>query len=1377
MSEYSSRATDDREVLPHGEFDHDGRLKIVIAGLDQNIRSHAIEAANDRINEKIGSGSGGFGRFLKGIWHTDLSEVKAGVKDVRGNLKGDLKTLGRGLRYGSLGREFYLAKYTQEAEHEIIDEGNLLQHEGMSAEDYRIATTLRFAHEYDEMIHDGENRHNVIDQNEDGSVNPEGSQLKEKIFELIGDYSAGKFSSDDDFHEAKKRMITELVKKGLTEDHIGEGLLYTDNLLQIAQNVKAMVTHREAMGEDVDINDIFANADIVLGNAKLGARTELELGHVERITKKLEGKTFLNDSTLTTAVSVGYSVLDWAAKKVVSTAGRFLVIGAGSGVLASLREKRVLKEERVQHTRNVAVGGSTENLTGRREALEQARYESKTAVELTSQIGDLYSDEGELQIPDRSSFDDALAALAEAEARIGLSDRMKIDLVSFSSVGDVEKERVNLDLALAKAKCDVRRFISSAADDELSNYGISPSDIPDIRSGTIDGLDFVLDQRIDASEGLLLNGSEDYEGIKQKDRIYRKLRAKRMAGAFVKGTLLGMAIGVTAQEAMAFAYDGQQGYIESMVGIKDHDATRQTMLEGFFHEPGQSFEMSGQLGHPVELGKYTKLNLPEEFHTTQTGNSLTINGPEGMHLSGVTLTADGHLTPDATTRLQGAGFNIAHSGGVATEVGTPKPVDVNAHQLVEHHKGLSTKVKRDFWYDDGTPKTANGSELGLQDVKMDHNGNYVVSISGMDQHATTSSNGSAINWKDAAAKGHIQVAISASEGTQAEVFMIKVDAHGNALIPKGNFESKFFSHSDGKAEFNGKYLEAVEVAGKDHNGITHIRPLATEIGTGKDTFKDSITPKPTHHNTTAYTLHYTPPLKDMKVSVPPVIPIYSRNGIGTVERAQKRTDTVPVPGGYGMYGETSGSGYGEMSPEEMHKVWEQERSPRLKNDPDHVLNVQEELTWYFDEREGNMDSGYVQELDRRIADDATLDSIGSDIELIVNIPVAAAYEKDNIYHTLSLYAKQDDESLSKTRIVLSLNWKEGSNVADVEATRAEIMRAKHDFPSLNIATFDEIWSQDFVASRNGKIYGRVVKSLYDTSMRAVEKANKRNLAKADPLIVTNDADAADISKNYLAQLIKAKADFPEADVFSAKIHWGTESFKDYPGFGIVSSFLSLVEDRYRDSYRNKPGGGSWGANSAFRTSALAATGGANGNRGEGVDGEMGRRIYRARINHTRVGRRRSLEPVTGAWIDTAPERQLEAYKKNVLLTDSWADFSAGGYQPRPDLAVGSDKEDVSTDFDQIKSRIEHQIGGMLSSNWDIGGRDEELIEAALENIFFKPDGKKLWNIRGTGDNMSFKFTSDGDVELKAVLGTIHESVKEGLSMLDEVYDSSRAAGA
>lgn len=1351
MAEHSTHPSSDREAMPHGLYEHDGRLKIVIAGLDQNVRAQAVEAANARLNEELGEG-GFTKKVLKGIWK------------------------------GNVAREYYLAKYTSDAETQIREHENLLQHEGLSAEQYQTATTLRFAHEYDDMLHQGEKRHAVLDQNEDGSHNTEGYALKQQIFRLVEGYAAGKFATEEDFHEEKKRLITESVKQGLTKDHIGEGLLYTDNLLQIAQNVKAMVDYRVATGESGNIDEILSNTDIVLGDARLGARTEAELSPTERIMKKLEGKAFVSETTMVTAVSAVYSVGSWATKTAIGAAGRAVALGLGSGVTAALREKRMLKEERAQHAREMALGkGDPEKLSGRREALEDARYETKSAREMTEQIGLMYAPEGDFKVTDKATFNEAVGMLAESQARIRVSDKRNIDLISYSEVGAVEKERFELDLALAKAKCDLRSFMESATDDELKALGIAPGDIPHLRSGDQDILDFVLTPQIDAVEGMLVEGSDDYEGIAQKDRIYAKVRAGRMGKAFLKGTVLGMFIGTAAQEAAAAALDSQQGFAESALGHTDATPDHNTALEGLFGDSHSAPISMETVAHSEQLGEYSKLNLPEGFQAEQNGNMLSVSGPDGLVVDDLRLTADGQLSSEALGKLNEAGFHMTQDTAIVSEK-VPQQVEVNPNQLVENHADETTKVTRDFWYDNGTASEANGGELSLHPPTVGEDGGFVYHVD-MENASTTSSGSDTIDWQEKAANGDIKMALSASDGTQTEVFMVDVDANGNAIIPEGSPAAALFSGEGDTVTFNGKYAELVEVAGKDDAGVTHIRPLATDTGRGADSFTDTIISREPHGATT-YTAEFTQPatapVDTPDTLVPPVVPIYSRRGL---ERLSRESRPVTPPSSASERN-TSPDAYSGYASRERLREWIESRSPRLKADPEAKLDAGEELKWYF----GRQDSAYVSELRRRNGESAYLDRLSGDTELMVNIPVAGAYEKDNIYRTLSLYSSQDLESLGKTQFVLSVNWKEGANIDDVNATIAEIERAKADFPQLNISYFREEWSKDFVSERSGAIYGTVIKSLYDTSLWSVNEANARGV-DVDPLIVTNDADAKAISKNYLAQLIQSRERTPKADVLMGKIHWGTDSFKDYPGFGVVSSFFVLLEDRVRDM-KGDVSPASWGPNSAFKVSAVAAVGGVNDGMGAGADSELGKRIMAAR----RPLSAESLasdpyggisltgsagfvaETARGAWVDSSPERLLQLYKENTHpITHAWTTFNSGGYTPRPDLAAGV-AEDIDRDFDTIKARIEYQMSGMLSSGWTIMD-DPEVVNAALENLFFVPSGQQVWTITGDRYNRQLKFTPEGEKELHTTLAAIHDSVKEGLEMIDEVYAKERAASA
>lgn len=1181
MAEYSPQLTlPNRETAPHSEFDHEGQLKIVIAGLDQNVRTQAIEAANDRLNEELGEG-GFTKKLLKGIWK------------------------------GNVAREFYLTKYTQQAEKQIFEHENLLHHHDVSAEEYQTATTMRFAHEYDELIHEeaGERRQKILDQNEDGSVNEEGYELKQHIFRLIEDYAAGNFSTDADFQEAKKRMMTEMVERGLTKDHIGEGLLYTDNLLQIAQNVKAKIEHRQAMGEEGGIDDILGKTDLILGEAKLGARTGVELTKTERIMKKLEGKTFLNDSVVATAASITYSVASWATTTAAGAAGGLVAVAGAAGGWAALREKRMLKEERAQHARDMAVGvSSAEDLKGRRKALEETRYETKTAQELMGGLGALYSNEGELQISGKDEFESVLQTVAEIQARIELSDEKSVDLISFSQVGEVEKERFDLDLTLAKAKCDLRALLESADDDTLVSLGIARDDIPGLRNGErdIDILDFVLMPRVEGIEGVvpgektrLLEGEEGYEGIAQKDRIYRKLRNKRMMNAALKGTALSLVIGVQFQEAIALADNGQQGAIEAMFGVHDSDAARETLMQGLIaHDT--PIEVSGDYSS-VELEDGTKFMLPEEFSLEVSDQGQAIIGPDGMRVEGINLSEGGVLSEESELALRQAGFDLGSTETYFTSTEVLKEEVVSAEMFVDNHQDITTDVTRDFWYDNGTTNIYEGSELGLQYPTVDGDGNVVLSISNMDSSAT-SSTGAEMSWREAAADGDLQIAVSASEGTQSEVFMVAIDENGQATIPQDSPVASMFSVHEGHVNFDGKFTEVVEVAGVDDEGVTHIRPLATDVGEGLRTFTDTIaTKEPEAHN--IYTLEYTPQ-KETLISIPPVLPWYPRRGIGRLVRSRgELIEEVGEPQLATSITPDYLSSYFNATPEQLEE-YRSRMSPRLRegDNPDIELNEREELEWYWGQLDGDQ-----QEVTTRHAE--TIGSVGENVDIAVAIPVAGHQEMDTIYNTLSAYL---DQTMDRDRyeIVLYVNHPEtdqNGNPTYAEETLAEIQRFQNDYPGMNVKViYDKL-------TRDKANISYIRKVLSDTMVRrTLDRTN--NATGEDLIVVSNDADTIRVSNQYLDNFVSRFRQSPDIDAMLGQLDWDNEAYIKYPEIHVATRLFL-----YESIMKRRAGGGieTSGANFTYHLKNYAAVGGYKPGITVAEDVDLGYRFKAARSGAAR----------------------------------------------------------------------------------------------------------------------------------------------------------------
>jgi hypothetical protein len=776
------------EALPHEEYMKEGRLQIVIAGLDQNIRSQAFEIADNRLKEEIGQ-KGGFGTWIKNkVWK------------------------------GGLLRNPYLARYRHDAQKQITESGNLYYHEeGVDAQSYARGTTLRLMHDFtNEEL--GESRRQITTVNEDGSTNEKDHQLKRGVFQLVEQFASGELD-EQNFEEAKKRFFKDMVEQGLDQGQLGEGLLTTDNLLQIAQNVKTMVAHRQATGQG-GIDEIWKDTDVIIGTANVGARTEIYQSLSDRLAQKMEKSGLSNwadeavvGTAAVTALAVGGVVL----KKPLM----YVSAGAAAGAFAGARTNKMIKQARTLDARAAAVG------KGRLEMFDQSRYEAAPATELVQKIGALYDEEGKLQLGSQEAYEYAMNLIAEADVRRSLSDSEKIDLISFSNLKNIEQERFDLDLALAKAKSDMRQHMSE--------------------TGNEDAFETAFAGYFEAQAGVL-----DSEMIQQKDRIFRKMKRGKVAKAAVIGTVLGMAtagVSTTIQEVGSLMSDSQVGMLEAEIHnnefLRDHLGLPAHTMEGV--------ELSGDT-QTIALGEHTELKLPAELTVEQnTDNTMTITGPGGLEISGLAVTNTGQLTAESQDILQSAGISVGSESGVVPEV-VEQQVQLDGKEFVQNHEDLTTEITRDTWYDNGTAGTAEGTELSLQTPERDGSGNIQIAVGNLDMTATSSA-GEQMNLQDAAANGDLKIAITASGDTQANAFLFDVDTDGNAIIPYDHPAAA--SLFDENGEFQGAFMEGVIQNGVNSDGATSVDVFATGVGPDANDFTDTVS-ETQHHRVDSYSLDFTP---------------------------------------------------------------------------------------------------------------------------------------------------------------------------------------------------------------------------------------------------------------------------------------------------------------------------------------------------------------------------------------------------------------------------------------------------------------------------------------------------------------------------------------
>ncbi len=451
-------------------------------------------------------------------------------------------------------------------------------------------------------------------------------------------------------------------------------------------------------------------------------------------------------------------------------------------------------------------------------------------------------------------------------------------------------------------------------------------------------------------------------------------------------------------------------------------------------------------------------------------------------------------------------------------------------------------------------------------------------------------------------------------------------------------------------------------------------------------------------------------------------------------------------------------------------------SPLIKNDREPT--PAEAFDWYFQSHVvGNADylvanrQAYIDSLDTAININANLEQLPSATRLMVVISISGD-ESETIYQTLKLYGTQDQSALRHTQFVLIISHTGDGEVSEEASHKIheEITRAQKNFPDLSLTLLSIHWPKTFAKKRHNGLYSATLKIATDTCLRAAQRK------QINPVIITNDANPRAISRNYLLQYLRAIYEHPQAEVFLGKIHWDLGRMRDVPGYGFVATVLMSAQDRARESYDDIPLD-SWAANSGYRASALAAIGGVDGNigvegskQGLGADIDLGRRFFSVRRNNDRFCM------VHEAWVDSNGDRLLRQYLCNKSLTRAWDECDNNASSNALKLFVDM-TENVTTDFDHIKRRVEHLLGLIFSDRGWAYLEEEEIITAAMTTTLLgSPSSENhkhtpLWSLTGKRSARKLVFTDEGTRHLKEVLPHLADIIREGLAALDDTMQS------
>ena len=1166
---------------------------------------------------------------------------------------------------GIAGR-YYFEKYKKEASKRIEEEGlsSLYGNDSSLQELAKSATISRFQSEHNEMIHStaGEYRQEL------SKDSPFGLAMKQ----LIRRYASGKISGEETLKEERGRILHTLRQSGADSDVVGEGRIQIDNLVQIAEAVKGAVEH----GDSID--RVMEGMKIYTGESRSGVRTEVHKSKVDKVIDKLQKSkigSLISPETISLAAAVAAGVARAGRGTLLRAFGVTSVPGLIGGVFAGVRENNRVKKERAVHAREVAQGSVFVD-EGRRAEIEETRYETASAKQLTDNLEAIF---GEKQISP-GDLQRGYQALVEAETRVRMSDEQNIDLISYSSAAEVEIERFDLDLARAKAKVILGRRIGDLPEDFRRSLGIESSD--------------TADQALGRSTDLLMSITED---INKKDAVFAKLKRKRVAAATATGFASSFLIGTTVQETVALVDSNYDGMIEHVFSSQNQSSgDRQTLLEGLFHSQSNTVNTT----HTVQASDiYTEYSAGNEGGVIDLAanyqleynpdGTLNITAPDGsVFVNNIALEADGSLSQGAIDALEEKGAVVTDLTRTITEPHTSlQQLDVK--DWLNYQSNKTTNITRDFWYGNDTPE-ADGNELNVYwagDGGRTGNGSIGLSVAKMTNEE--SFNGSdSISWVDHAQNKTLKFVVSASIDSQDQVFMIDVAPDGSITIPPDHPAAQLFSVNEyGQTEFRGGYGEVVELRGIEED-VMHVAPMATlegddsisTIQTAVESPVDKIVPK----------FQITPPpIEAVEVNAPNIVEGFG--GPAIVVRRPLENVARNRSSHYNRYR----SGYETGTQEELQR---EGFSPRLIENPDASLELGEELAWYKRRLVDDEGADYVDQIEQAINNSAELQQTPGNVDFVATIPVAAASESDNIYNTLRLLARQDDSDVERSLVLLNVNWLDEARhdpekATNILKTMAEIDRARRDFPNLRIATIEREYNRTAVESTGGVI-GYVARDLQSAALlwllQQIE-TGKRSPGN-DALVQRYDADTKGMSRHAWRDIRHAVDKYPETDIFKGVTRIGTNKYSVYPGFGIVaemSTTLSILETMSGNVHTG-------GANFGIRASTLAAVGGIGSiSDGSGVasdDVRVGKRVSAARsgnfannregergyyYNHRKEASRVSSSRrvgrlVGGSTVDTDAERFISRYMRGQWWQDVWSDdgqrggFSsgAGGYAPR-----------------------------------------------------------------------------------------------------------------
>jgi hypothetical protein len=1221
--------------------------------------------------------------------------------------------------YGNIAHDYLRQRNFFRGEQKIVTEKNVLALVGgiKADHDREMAAILkRFVTEGEGLLHQGEKK-----QAAEGDY-------ADSLRTAITKFAAGELSYDA-LVEEKTRIVDQYGRRQHAQDR-NRGLLYADNIIDVALNAKAAFEH------GIGLATIDAALNFSVGEARSGVRTEASREITDRVVDRLY-KTRLGSAVNETTLGLGVAVLmagsKFTSRKLVVAAGATIGLGVGTGLVGGLRESQRVKQERRLHSRQMAEGSTIiTDQNSRRQKMETTRYATVESSVLLDQINSALPEQG--QVTNNDSYSRLLDAVTEAQTRIYLSDSDKIgyDLISYSSKLSIEQSRTELDIALANARDALQNFIDNSDDSTLTELGIKRGNIGDI---------------IEQHQQSLVEMIET--DIAEKDRAFANIRRNRILAATAIGATVGIVLGSASQELHA-AFD------HSIQGIFDHQQpgqNRQTELAALFHstelKPG--LHPNANYGNSAFKFGQNALDLPPGYHVAHTATgALELIGLDNKVIAGhIGFDQNGHLNAATTQLLERQGFGLHLTNEVyASSHSVTETAHVSTGNYIQSHQGEFTTVHRQLWYNNNTPYS-DKNELatwwgGENYSGIDAHGNFVLNVSHMTTGGSYEGNQSA-NYLQLLHEGKLGLAVSLDENTQNHVIMLHFNADGNVIIDAHNAALRsVFENQNGHAVFIGGYAEVVQIMGKDSNGSTGIRMLGTLVGGNHPKIITETLHTVIHSQGEHVITHIEAPAvaSSLPIEIAPAIPVYGRRGMEDIRSRLNLTNPNVMPSYYGGRSLAELQDWikkdpdrlmerqREIQPDGSVKWVEADGSPVVRD----VARERETIQRYLEEQDKDNPAHF--QLAQKVAE--TFAPMTDETRISVNIP--AWMEGKILYHTLEEYAKQTDRhgaplALNSYEINILVNRKTGTEPDNSIAVIKEFIK---DYQDKNNGLKPNINFYDVELDPPFNNVGYARKLLTD----AVMIRNQQRTNQAQPLYIeSEDADLTHVDPYTVVNLINTLDEHPYLDAAGGVQDRSPEYLKDNDYLFLRRRIWDFFVVLARNKKFRDPTSPSWnytwnrfvtgGWNTGYSAEAYAQIGGYDVME-TGEDMILGEKMTMVRGNGTLP----NLE-VTGTLhtrTDSSPRRFIhEIFSGDPAYGDKFTDEATNGTIRNNTI---EQLMDIIADFSRVnpenQSAFEGALSGIFSSIRSVTHTQTEANQLMRRLLFFLGLKKTDYNITDDG---------------------------------------------